>query len=480
MTEVRTVDAVALRKSVVWALRKPLNKALNVEADKIDHAALATVAETLEPRTWPSNPTAALLAVFRRAVERLPDEAPSAVRKSWRELGRILCGFSHVEEIRGATGQFHHRAYRVAFGYADHISEETFGDRVVSVLYDRITEILYGMYYSRVSAQATRTADMVDKQVIRFEPADRVRALLDDGQVIVCIHGDAGTGKTVLARQIARALTDKPFLLLRIGNPHLLQDDTIKALIAEGAEPASWSESYARVTLRDMLAKTPTAGAVVIDGIVNEDSLWQFVPEHPAIPVIVTSRTRIRNDRVANVLLSEFTEDEAYGFLERHLGERRREDLSALISTLGRRTLTLSQVVAFLRESPDIDLKDLTGTLARSVASGLKLLSLPMEQAASLVQLYRATLAAVMDDDPARELLDSFLVSVGRSAAQPRELVHLFMTTAVDGFAERLRFRSGLRALAEYGLLYEDGAWLIMHPLTRLIQESLANSHSAC
>lgn len=290
----------------------------------------------------------------------------------------------------------------------------------------------FGFPRDELSAEQ-RLPSWENEYVRREYYVQEVRSALESGHVIINLWGEAGTGKTVLANLLTAELTPGHIITLRPTNTRILAGDIESALKSEGVE------SGVR-TLAGVLADDPKSGAVIIDDVSNENQIWELVPEKPRVPVIVTSRRKLRAPGIACLEVHDFSEAEACAFIDGRLGNVRSSDASALASVLGYRPLALGHAIDFLLESPDVTIRELVRTLAVSRKTGLELMILPSQAADSLVRLYESVHNAVVARKDARRVLDTFLALTGAGGATFRDLVAVFMQSHL----KRATTQSGL------------------------------------
>lgn len=309
--------------------------------------------------------------------------------------------------------------------------------------------------------------------VRRTSYLDEIRELIDAGHIIIGIWGEPGTGKTTLASQVAFDLERGSVLTLRAGDLSMLKDDTVDALVVENQQPASWTESYCRGALKRIIGEGPQSGVVVIDNIDNEEFIWQLIPAKPKIPVIITSRKRLRNERIQAIELHDFTEAEASDFIQSRLSNCGKGDAKVLANILGLRPLALDHVTLFIQESPGIDPPDLIDKLATSIRA-LALATPPTNGALNLIQLYKMIYDSITRDETIKKVLDCFIGLAGSGGSTFFSLMYYFIGTEYGGNVDRVQLSSGLRTLAEYGLVRQSGLHLVMHPLTYGIMYELS------
>lgn len=439
----------------------------------------------------------------RRADETDKERVPTpSIGSPQRRMTEILYGFNDQDEALPAlpeNGRNHYtyseyfRAIQKLAGLRDH--SDTTIKRFIKVLREDLASELLALEKRQASErqQQTSTTTEAPPQDVHIIERDyyemKVIEQLAPGDkriYPVCIWGEPGTGKTVLADLVAQLLLVKPVARIRAGDEDILRHDLTEVLISEGMEPTNWSDAYSRARLRrcfDRKLKQPRPHnrILIIDNVDSEELISQLVPESLRIPIFITMRRRPENAAVRCVEVEDFTEEQSCTFIKSYLGHTDDTETRALARVLGYRPLALEHAVLFIREAPDVSLRDLIERLTTSLTEALSAVTPPAQREKNLVRLYRIILAAVMEEEHTRGIIDAFLAIAGRSGSLVRDLLFVFLHSEVGGSYDRLRFRAGLRMLGRYGLLREEGALLeprilVMHQLTYEILRGLRGS----
>jgi hypothetical protein len=454
---------------------------LDPVADGAKFPITAEVVRILASEEWAENPTAALRLVMQRAIAKLPAGTPKNATISWRRAADILLGFEATPPGEGRQQPSYKLDYVPRLERDSGYIGATFKRHVTRSVREELAKALlilgsqqspkYASPSTERNTRQERASSSEPTLIYRNEYVEKISPLISDTQRVVSIWGEAGTGKSYLAAQTAEVLArGGQVIRLRAANEKRLRDDIIRALITEGFDPGSWDESYCRAILQNTLSGSPHAAVVIVEDVSAEDELWDLISPNPKVPVLVTTRVKLRAPQINAIELHEFTPSQARRFVEANLGPCDEVELESIVQLLGCRPLALAHAVLYIRETEDVTLRDLIEALGESITDGLSLVTLPNDEAGNLVKLYRKVISTLVPNEAARGVMDSFLAVVGRTGTNVQGLVWELLR---GEFAySRVRFESGLRTLAEYGLVRKEAGadslrtWLSMHPLT--------------
>lgn len=446
---------------------------------KAKFAILAEAMKELELNEWGrQNYNGALTVVINRAVEALPDDegpGPEYSDLSWQEIGLLLYGFKDAERAEeiGMSKAYNNR-HQLVRDRSLHGSKATHNRRIFKPFFDLFADKFASLQPTITDSpwRSNSPAVTADTRLVwRDEYIDAIRRLVNAGRMIICIWGEAGTGKTTLAGQAAKMLAGGAALALRAADDRILSDDILDALVDEGIDPYSYDPSARRHKLKTLLAGRPRSGALVVDGVTGSDALRQIIPNTPAIPVLVTSRVPL-DDAIAHVEIGDFTKEEAATLIRSCLDEIEESEIRALGEVLGHRPLAVDQAVRFIR-SADLQVQDVVADLTAQTTTTLDHLASPHDQSRNLALLYRTVLDQFASKPTLCRLLDCFLAAAGRHGAAAKELIWAFVRSTSGELARPTLFHRSLQILAEYGLIREDKRYLAMHPLTSQILREL-------
>lgn len=310
--------------------------------------------------------------------------------------------------------------------------------------------------------------------VRRFELEARVRAALEGQPRPVSLWGEAGNGKSHLARnmatEIAAALpAGLPVALIRRGNSAPVEEQTYQAdliacLVAAGQAPYSWSLPAQELAVRDLLAGPRCLAAVVLDDV-TKATVDRLVPDSCAVPVIITSRTKLGGTgpeiRVDSYQPAEATaaarsiiqeaEDEQVRVLCTLLGNRPVAiDISARMVALGH--MTLPRLLSALGENPPGTL-DIAYQRAGESAER------------SLTRLYQEVYAQASARPSALTVLDALLWL--SSGTMERHLLEAFLSRHLASEYQRIAYDAGLTWLIDIGLVHQQSDTLEINGLSQ-------------
>lgn len=476
----------ALCKELSDLAERTLGNAFKQAGDQDEREKLPILADLIKgivgDDRWRRSPSQAVSDIILEAIGGMPEKvtgrAPGSPReatgtnagvgKPERKVAELLYGWADELPVRyledgteaGRTYKDNFLPAALELAGLEFASKRTQG-RLTAVVREDLAYALLDLYEHRPTAP--------DEVLIeRQDYLERVRQAVTSGHRVVCIWGEPGTGKTVLADMAARA-TASPVTTLRVGNPDVLRDDITNSLISEGMEPTNWSDSYSRAMLKRRLSGQdgrPRCRVLVIDNVDDEELIWQLIPETPGIPVFVTMRSKPQSPKLHPIEVEDFDEAQASAFISHNLSGLSDDETRSLTYVLGYRPLALDHATRFIRESPGMSVRELIDRLTLKRTDSLSLVMDRADRTKQLVTLYKLILSSVSANDAARPVLDTFLGITGKSGIGEVEELAFFLESDAGGSFDRIHFRAGLRALTPLGLLRENDTHLMMHPLT--------------
>ena len=309
--------------------------------------------------------------------------------------------------------------------------------------------------------------------IARTSYVDQIRNLAILGQPVF-LWGEAGTGKSTLALETARAVSlGSPIALLRASDPKVLEDDVLDALLIEGIELAGLSGGAYRAKLRNVLKGSVSFGCVVVDGLEDHAELGSLLPDRPSAPVLVTTRTRPRQEHTKELQITSFTDAESHAFIAQRLRDDKIRHRDALIQVLGGRPLALDHVTRYLAESNTLSLPEVVQALTEHVSSNLDLMALGCGESESIPRLYELVVEALSREPAALDALDLFLGHTGLSGMVDSSYLEFMAKMLHPDPSQQVRYAAGQLVLKRYGLVRQEGELLVIHPLTWAVLREL-------
>jgi hypothetical protein len=524
-------DRDCLEEALRWAAQRQLKNFYRQAGDEDErrYPALARIVRTLVgDQAWHDSPTTALISAMRTAIShpglpermtgRRDDEPAERVNtaRAWhgapeRQMAAVLYGFrDDLVPLRNQQPGEHLRYtyddYLLAAFQADDLSKLETRDkrRVTKVIRQDLAAVLLQMEQDAIEAQrqtlacsaGPEPADLIPTFVSSrdYIPRPDYEAQLTEhrlaGTRIFLLHGDAGTGKTTLARHFGQACSAAAAAHTDVANtqagqaapadlveidartPAALIEDVAVALDSHGID-SNLRDGVVKKRFRDLLASDTAPAAVLLDNI--EEATWaevqDLIPEAPQSVVIITSRVRFKAPDGALLLpVGEMTDDEAADMVRAQLLDVSVEDAAALADDIGNRPLAIRHACGFLAEEamPVAEFR----RLLRKESTAPVLDTIVIDEL-TLTAIYRLTISRLEPDT--LRLLD-LIASVGGRYAS-----HDFLRAAWQGDGlfslareqdslDGMTFRAALRRLEGRCLVevwdYYGDRTVAMHALT--------------
>ncbi|MFE9781827.1 hypothetical protein ACFYPA_27150 [Streptomyces sp. NPDC005775] len=429
------------------------------------------------------------LAAMARALHPVPDSAAPALRKLMRvgvaemedrELGAAAAAlFGLAPESYGMNLTARQNAATTCFTPRPSVStfrqSPQYSQRVIEELAAAL-----GNFNTPVTP-----TEMRDRQagmtIARTDLLAEAQALLRDAGKVLWIWGEPGTGKTVLAQEIAgRVRTHLPVVTVRLGNSHVAEADVLSAVGHDGVDARSWSQAACRLHFREMLEAGRSVSVVVIDGVIDEPALWELVPDTLRVPLIVTSRTRSDHGSVACLKPGAYTPEQARAVVGLLLPHLPADDAEALSAAVGHHPLLVDRICRHVLGGSGHSVDEVSQALVADLLVTLDAVGSLSSTGVSLTRVYQKTLAALREEhEGILEVLASILwISSGGSV--PASLADDYLRHRFSGAVGALQVTAARRILARWAIVSEENDAVVMHPLTAVIlQNLLADSFSA-
>ncbi|MBW8484528.1 tetratricopeptide repeat protein [Actinomadura parmotrematis] len=341
-------------------------------------------------------------------------------------------------------------------------------------------------YVGLIIEELTAALAALDAPAVPAPPAeariDRPEALAEAGRLLsgtrlLWLWGEAGTGKTVLARQIAdRVRGPRPAAQIRLGNSRVTESDVLAALAHGDADASSWSAAACRRHLRGMLADGRALGAVIMDGAGDPDRVREIVPPDPRVPVVVTARTHPPAP-FAGMRVGAYGPAETAAAIGALLPGLPAGDRDRIAAAVAHHPLVLDRVCRYLAADPGRTVPDVVAALSADTSGTLDALDALSGAAERLSVIHRRTLEELRADAPDAVRVLAALVWTAGEGTVPKDLADDFLRHLFPGPAGALTVAAAEAVLSRWALVAVEADAFVMHPLTaRILQRLLAGS----
>jgi hypothetical protein len=509
------VDRVTLLlRTLVWVADRQPRACYQQAGDQYQrkHPVLAQIVKTIKGEdAWRDSPSVALIDVLRGAINELPEEmsgryprndfeAKREPNPGWkgspeRRMAEIMYGFRDDEvsprfRLDGSEapktydGDYLLAALRLA--HAEYWSARNKG-RITRIIREDLADVLLAMEQAAIARaeQAAITAqaeagrsDYISRSNYEQWLADRHR----EGARLLLLYGDAGTGKTALARHFGEQVVSSPidFVEIDTQTPEALIDDIVLALDHRGVD-IPMRDVLVKKRFKEFLSSDQAPGVVLLDNV--ED--WRLVTELVSIPtkvtVIVASRYRLAASQdIAALLVEEMTHDEATAMVHSRLERVSEDDANCLAEALGYRPLAIKHACGFLSQD-NMPIEEFCELLERDITTVFDSVA---DDEPTLTTIYRMSIDRL--DADSLSLIDLIVAAGGGNVPsdflqamwRPVDIVSLQQG---DDPLRILRLKKGLRVLERRSLIQkldeeDDLPFIWIHSLTREILYSLRTS----
>ena len=325
--------------------------------------------------------------------------------------------------------------------------------RIVLALAAAVLELSAGATQRELRHAASE--ELIDRPAV----VDEAVTLLS-GKGMVWLWGEPGTGKTVLADQIARRLRPpRPVVRVRLSNSRVTEDDLLRAIGDEDAD-----EAVRRARFRRLLRDGDAVGLVIVDDAAHPGDLALFGLDEAAVPVVVTSRVAAPD--LPALRVGNLSPDEARAATRAVLPALSDDDTTRLVTLSGGRPLVISHMAHHLRTTDATATTVLDG-LAMDAARTIAALETAVETRtdSGLTVTYRRMLDVFGPDSDVVAVLDC-LIWVSDGGLVGQGLMRDFLSWRFPGPVGDVLVSSAQVVLARHGLVAIDDHAYTMHALT--------------
>jgi hypothetical protein len=315
-----------------------------------------------------------------------------------------------------------------------------------------------------------RTLSLEKGYVSRPVLEEELQAVLDSGEKLISLVGDAGTGKTTLGRKLAGQIAGNLDELVEISasTQGMLIDDITKVLDNRGVD-TSVRDAVIRERFRRLLGSSNGPSVVLLDNVDEPDILQELLPKELRSTVIITSRRALHSKyRGASIRVSNMTSEEAVFMVMSRLPSIGQDDAKRLAEELDGRPLAIDHVCGFLFQDKTLPIQEFYKLLRRDI-SGL-LDEMGDETELTLTAIYRMTIDRL--DKNTLRLLD-IIVAVGGGEVSQEFLRTVWRGEKLLAFDQEelsltpLQVKRCIRAL-EQRYLIEQTQDVNAHPFVRM------------
>lgn len=308
-------------------------------------------------------------------------------------------------------------------------------------------------------------ADVVDRADLVAEGV----ALIEGGARFLWVRGEPGTGKTVLADQLAERLAPlHPVIRIRMGNSRVTDEDVLRAVAEPHVDRAARLELFRRG-----LAEGGSVGLVILDDADSPAAVDALGLADSRTPVVVTSRTA-GPEGVPELVVGNLDPEDAEEAVRLLLPDLGDEHTTRLARLSGGRPLVIGHVCRYLRDA-GLDAATVLDGLEQDTGRTLDAIDSTTDR--SLTAVYRAVLAEFAAQGDVTAVLDS-LLWIAVEGLVPRSVGRAFLAHRFPGPIGAVLVSTAEVVLARHGLVaVQDDAYVI-HTLTaevlcRLRRESM-------
>lgn len=354
---------------------------------------------------------------------------------------------------------------------------------------------------------------LADFYVARPEYEAEIRRVRQSATRLVWLHGDAGTGKTRLARAASSDTVAEHLVpVLHASSPARLEQDVATLIATSGIDPGVVNRANVWATFNRLLSQNEAPEVIVIDDLPSDTDILDRIGATGRTLLIFTSQyPPPANFRGHTWRVDELTPAERDAMLRSRLPHSTDGERGQLARSLGGRPLAIEHSCAFIREA-EISVGEYCEALAQQPAATLdaagekfgrtltQIYSLTVQRLSSSFDTLRALDLIVFTGVITTEVLADAWVeglelppSFKGSGKPDDDYIHsasLWCATWpgvrwIDGTRfpktsalDRVRLQAALRRIESFGLVRSDYGLLVMHQLTRAILGSIRETQA--
>jgi hypothetical protein len=361
---------------------------------------------------------------------------------------------------------------------------------------------------------------LADFYVSRPEYEAEIRRVRESTTRLLWLHGDAGTGKTRLARAANQDVFAEHLVpVLHAADRAQLEQELAKLISDSGMDAGNINATNVWALFNTLLIRNEAPPVIVFDDVAPETDIISLIGGTGRSLLIFTSQyappTGARGESLVPPLqVGEMETGELQTMLRSRLPQATDTERARLASAVGGRPLAIEHSCSFLR-STGMSVADYCAALSQRPAHLLELAG--GRQGRTLTRLYELTLERLAAAPEAIRALDYILFtapglltddmlaflwmdSIKVTSQEKLEAALLSMNSHVLSVADAFNWpgvtlrkpaqfvyvdpvamaelRAALSTLADFGLVRSDGGRVVMHQLTRAVMRELRSDQA--